>query len=108
MANNKTNNKTETETEKNLKKQLEQLRNEVTSITSTLSDFSSNKMNEAKNKAEQFYSSAKENGEELLLQAKSKYNNLEKTLNQQVRDNPGKAILIATGIGFILSHLLRR
>lgn len=106
MANNKTNNKTDTE--KKLKKQLDQLRNEIASITSTVSDFGSNKMNEAKNKAEQLYSSAKENSEELLSQAKSKYNDLEKTVNQHVRDHPGKALLIATGIGFILSHLLRR
>ncbi|MDD9330083.1 MAG: DUF883 domain-containing protein, partial [Bartonella sp.] len=54
------------------------------------------------------YSSAKENSEELLSQAKSKYSDLEKTINQQVREHPGKALLIATGIGFILSHLLRR
>ncbi|WP_336293948.1 DUF883 family protein [Bartonella sp. CB169] len=102
MANNKT---TENkETEKNLQGQLEKLRNEISGITSTLTNLGASKLN----KAEKMYDSVKENGEEIMSQAKEKISDLEQTMNQCVRKNPCKSVLFAAGAGFILSQLLRR
>ncbi|WP_208436997.1 MULTISPECIES: DUF883 family protein [Bartonella] len=105
MANNKTpeNNKT-----KDLQGQLEKLRGEISGITSTLTDLGANKLSTAKDKAEKLYHSAKESGEDMMSQAKEKIGDLEQTMNQCVRKNPGKSILFAAGVGFILAQLLRR
>ncbi|MDD9330791.1 MAG: DUF883 C-terminal domain-containing protein, partial [Bartonella sp.] len=37
-----------------------------------------------------------------------KISDLEQAMNQCVRKNPGKSVLFAAGVGFILSQLLRR
>ncbi len=105
MANNKTpeNNKT-----KDLQGQLEKLRGEISGITSTLTDLGANKLSAAKNKAEKLYNSAKESSEDMMTQAKEKIGDLEQTMNQCVRKNPGKSVLFAAGVGFILAQLLRR
>ncbi|WP_413154433.1 DUF883 family protein [Bartonella sp. cb54] len=102
MANHKT-----TE-EKNLQTQLEKLRNEISGITSTLTNLGANKLDTAKDKAEKLYSSAKENSEEIMSQAKDKINNFEQAMNKCVRKNPSKSVLFAAGIGFVLAQLLRR
>ncbi|AGF74998.1 hypothetical protein BAnh1_11300 [Bartonella australis AUST/NH1] len=111
MANNKTaeNGRNDrTTAEKDLQKQLEQLRGEIAGITSTLTDLGSSKLNEAKHKAEKFYTSAKENSEEIVSQAKEKLDEFESYMNHCVRKNPGKSVLFAASIGFILAQLLRR
>ncbi|CDO47492.1 hypothetical protein AT246_07165 [Bartonella henselae] len=108
MANNKTTEHNKTAAEKDLQTQLENLRTEISGITSTLTDLGSSKLNSVKNKAGKLYNSAKENSEDILSQAKDKIGDLEQTMNQCVRDNPGKSVLFAAGIGFILAHLLRR
>ncbi|EJF87791.1 DUF883 family protein [Bartonella rattimassiliensis] len=108
MANNKTTQHNKTASEKDLQGQLETLRNEISEITSTLTNLGSNKLNTAKNKAEKLYHSAKESGEDIMYQAKDTISELEQTMHQCVRKNPGKSVLIAAGAGFILSQLLRR
>ncbi|EJF84352.1 DUF883 family protein [Candidatus Bartonella washoeensis] len=108
MTNNKTTENNKTAAEKDLQTQLEKLRTEISGITSTLSNLGANKLNTAKDKAEKLYSSAKESGEEIMSQAKDKISDLEQAMNQCVRKNPGKSVLFAAGVGFILSQLLRR
>ncbi|WP_375621590.1 MULTISPECIES: YqjD family protein [unclassified Bartonella] len=112
MAHNKTTQHDKTAVEKDQQKdlqgQLETLRTEISGITSTLTDLGANKFNAAKDKAEKLYHSAKESGEDMMSQAKDKISDLEQTLNQCVRKNPGKSVLFAAGVGFILSQLLRR
>ncbi|AFR26772.1 DUF883 family protein [Bartonella quintana] len=108
MANNKTTENNKTAAEKDLQTQLEKLRNEISGITSTLTNLGANKLNAAKNKAEKLYHSAKENSEDVLSQAKDKIGDLEQSMNQCVRKNPGKSVLFAAGVGFILAQLLRR
>ncbi|KEC56584.1 DUF883 family protein [Bartonella koehlerae] len=108
MANNKTTEHNKTVAEKGLQTQLEKLHTEISGITSTLTNLGANKLNSAKNKAEKLYNSAKENSEDILSQAKDKISDLEHNMNQCVRSNPGKSVLFAAGIGFILAHLLRR
>ncbi|EJF79961.1 Bacterial protein of uncharacterised function (DUF883) [Candidatus Bartonella washoeensis] len=108
MTNNKKTENNKTAAEKDLQTQLEKLRTEISGITSTLSNLGANKLNTAKDKAEKLYSSAKESGEEIMSQAKDKISDLEQAMNQCVRKNPGKSVLFAAGVGFILSQLLRR
>ncbi|WP_375666580.1 YqjD family protein [Bartonella sp. TT121SHDZB] len=112
MATNKTMQPNKTAAEKDLQRdlqgQLEKLRNEISEITSTLTNLGTNKFNTAKDKAEKLYHSAKESGEDIMSQAKDTISDLEQTMNQCVRKNPGKSVLFAAGVGFILSHLLRR
>lgn len=108
MANKKTTENNKTVREKNLQDQLEKLGGEISGITSTLANLSANKLNTAKNKAEKLYHSAKENSEDILSQAKETIGDLEQSMNQCVRKNPGKSVLFAAGVGFILSQLLRR
>ncbi|EJF97822.1 DUF883 family protein [Bartonella taylorii] len=105
MANNKT---TENNKTKDLQGQLEKLRGEISGITSTLTDLGANKLSAAKDKAEKLYNSAKESSEDMMTQAKEKIGDLEQTMNQCVRKNPGKSVLFAAGVGFILAQLLRR
>ncbi|GAA5112521.1 DUF883 domain-containing protein [Bartonella jaculi] len=108
MTNNKKIENHKTAAEKDLQTQLEKLRNEVSGITSTLSNLSANKLHTAKDKAEKLYSTAKESGEEILSQAKDKISDLEQAMNERIRKNPGKSVLFAAGIGFILAQILRR
>ncbi|EJF80035.1 DUF883 family protein [Bartonella doshiae] len=108
MANNKPTENKKTASEKDLQTQLEKLRSEISGITTTLTNLGTNKFNTAKDKAEKLYSSAKENGEEIFSQAKDKIGDFEQTMNQCIRKNPGKSVLIAAGVGFILAQLLRR
>ncbi|WP_074381548.1 DUF883 family protein [Bartonella doshiae] len=108
MANNKPTENKKTASEKDLQTQLEKLRSEISGITTTLTNLGTNKFNAAKDKAEKLYSSAKENGEEIFSQAKDKIGDFEQTMNQSIRKNPGKSVLIAAGVGFILAQLLRR
>ncbi|WP_455480566.1 DUF883 family protein [Bartonella sp. B12(2025)] len=108
MANNKTTENNKTAAEKDLQGQLEKLRNEISGITSTLTDLGASKLNTAKNKAEKLYNSAKENSEDIMSQAKEKIGDLEQTMNQCVRKNPGTSVLFAAGVGFILAQLLHR
>lgn len=108
MANHKLPKHNKTVEEKDSQGHLEKLRSEISEVTSTLTDLGANKLNAAKNKAEQLYNSAKENGEDLISQAKDKIGEFEQTMNQHVRKNPGKSVLFAAGIGFILAQLLRR
>ncbi|WP_208433543.1 DUF883 family protein [Bartonella taylorii] len=105
MANNKT---TENNKTKDLQGQLEKLRGEISGITSTLTDLGANKLSAAKDKAEKLYNCAKESSEDMMTQAKEKIGDLEQTMNQCVRKNPGKSVLFAAGVGFILAQLLRR
>ncbi|WP_409361137.1 DUF883 family protein [Bartonella heixiaziensis] len=108
MTNNKKTENSKTAAEKDLQTQLEKLRTEISGITSTLSNLGANKLNTAKDKAEKLYSSAKENGEEIMSQAKDKISDLEQAMNERVRKNPGKSVLFAAGVGFILAQILRR
>ncbi|WP_208439225.1 DUF883 family protein [Bartonella tribocorum] len=112
MANNKNTKKNKTAAEKDLQNelqgQLETLRHEISGMTSTLTDLGAKKFNAAKDKAEKLYHSAKESSEDIMSQAKDKISDLEQTMNQCVRKNPGKSVLFAAGVGFILSQLLRR
>lgn len=108
MANNKTVEKNGSTIEKDLQAQLKQLHHEIAGITSAISDFGANKLDKAKQKAEKFYNSAKDNSDEMVSQAKDAINDFENALNRCVRKNPSKSVLFAAGIGFILSQLLRR
>ncbi|GAA4657337.1 DUF883 domain-containing protein [Bartonella pachyuromydis] len=108
MANHKTTQNNKTTEEKDFQGQLEKLRGEISGITSTLTDLGASKLSAAKNKAEELYNSAKENSEDIMSQAKEKIGEFEQTMNHHVRKNPGKSVLFAAGVGFILSQLLRR
>ncbi|MCZ2328842.1 DUF883 family protein [Bartonella sp. F02] len=108
MANNKMAGNKEMGKEKELQTQLKQLRGEIADITSSLSDLGANKLNDTKHKAEKLYHSAKDNGEEIISQAKDKINDFEHYMNHCIHKNPGKSVLFAAGVGFILAQLLRR
>nr|CDP79444.1 hypothetical protein BN1046_00338 [Bartonella schoenbuchensis] len=109
MANNKAADDRATSTEKDLHAQLKQLRTEMANITSALSDLGSNTLlSEAKNKATKFYASVKDNGEDIASQAKDVLSDFEHNLSRCVRKNPSKSVLVAAGIGFVLSYLIRR
>ncbi|MET3589846.1 ElaB/YqjD/DUF883 family membrane-anchored ribosome-binding protein [Bartonella silvatica] len=108
MTKNKTTQNNNTAAEKDLQKQFDKLSNEISGITSTLTDLGATKLNTAKNKAERLYQSAKEGSEDIMSQAKDKMGEFEQTMNQCIRKNPGKSVLFATGVGFILAQLLRR
>ncbi|MBA9082726.1 MULTISPECIES: DUF883 family protein [Bartonella] len=108
MANNKAADDRATSTEKDLHAQLKQLRSEMANITSALSDLGSNTLSEAKNKATKLYASVKDNGEDIASQAKDVLNDFEHNLSRCVRKNPSKSVLVAAGIGFVLSYLIRR
>ncbi|WP_273760665.1 YqjD family protein [Bartonella sp. ML70XJBT.G] len=108
MANHKKTQNNKTTAEKELQGQAEKLRSEISGITSTLTELGASKLSAAKNKAEELYHSAKENSEDMMSQAKEKISELEQTMNDHVRKNPGKSVLFAAGVGFILSQLLRR
>lgn len=108
MTNNKATEKNKTSAEKDLQGQLEKLRKELSGVTSTLTDLGASKLNAAKTKAEKLYHAAKDSSEDVMSQAKDKIGDFEQTMNQCVRKNPGKSVLFAAGVGFILAQLLRR
>lgn len=97
-----------TPAEKDLQAQVEQLRKELSQLTATLGEVGSEKLNQAKGKAEQLYASAKENSQEAVSQAKEKFNDMEHQLGECVRNKPATSLAVAAGIGFVLAMLVRR
>lgn len=99
---------TPTATEKDLEAQIQELKKELLSVTDQLSNFSSEKMAQAKGQAEQFYASAKANGEEVISQAKEKFNDMGSQINDCLREKPVASLAVAAGVGFLLAMLIRR
>ncbi|WP_336278523.1 DUF883 family protein [Bartonella sp. CB175] len=109
MANHKASeNDKKAEEEKDLQTQLKKLHNEISTITSSLADLGSNKLNAAKGETQKLYNSMKENGEDMISQTKDSLNNFGDALDRCVRKNPSKSVLFAAGFGFVLAQLLRR
>ncbi|WP_455473977.1 DUF883 family protein [Bartonella sp. B30(2025)] len=107
MANNKTVEDHKSVSEKDLQAQFEKLRNEVSNITSNLTNFGADKLDKAKDKTEKLYNSTKESGEDMISHTQNSIKTFEDALSRCVRKNPNKSVLVAAGFGFLLSQLLR-
>jgi ElaB/YqjD/DUF883 family membrane-anchored ribosome-binding protein len=59
-------------------------------------------------RARETYGEVAENAERSYQRVRSEAGNLSREVSLYVRDNPGKAVLIAAGVGFLLGLLARR
>lgn len=59
-------------------------------------------------RARETYGEVAENAERSYRRVRSEAGNLSREVSLFVRDNPGKAVLIAAGVGFLLGLLARR
>jgi ElaB/YqjD/DUF883 family membrane-anchored ribosome-binding protein len=58
--------------------------------------------------ARETYREVSENARETYTRVRSEAGNLSREVTLFVRDNPGKAVAIAAGVGFLLGMLVRR
>jgi ElaB/YqjD/DUF883 family membrane-anchored ribosome-binding protein len=59
-------------------------------------------------RARETYGEVAENAERSYKRVRSEAGNLSREVSLYVRDNPGKAVMIAAGVGFLLGLLARR
>jgi ElaB/YqjD/DUF883 family membrane-anchored ribosome-binding protein len=59
-------------------------------------------------RARETYEEVAENAERAYRRARSEASNMSREVGLFVRDNPGKALLIAAGVGFLLGLMTRR
>ena len=59
-------------------------------------------------RAKETYGEVAENAERSYKRVRSEAGNLSREVSLYVRDNPGKAVMIAAGVGFLLGLLARR
>lgn len=91
-----------------LEKQVQDLRNDIAAIASTLSDLGSQKLNEAKDRAQTMYENARAQGDEALNDAREKLTQTQDSICACVREKPMMSLAIAAGIGFVIGQILRR
>lgn len=91
---------------KDLDAEIAALREDVAAITATLGDVVKHRTGEAKAEARRFRQTAERKGEETLEQVQDSFEAAEGELKTMIRDKPISSVLIAAGIGYVLSKIL--
>ncbi|UYQ73576.1 hypothetical protein OF122_07425 [Pelagibacterium flavum] len=91
---------------KDLDAEIAALREDVAAITATLGDVVKYRTGEAKTEARRLRKSAERKGEETLEQVQDSFEAAEGELKTMIREKPISSVLIAAGIGYVLSKIL--
>ena|SRR5690554_2157691 len=91
---------------KDLDAEIAALRQDVAAITATLGDIAKYRANEAQTRINKVKRDAVHTGEEALEHAQHSLESAEGELKELIREKPISSVLVAAGVGFILSKIL--
>jgi ElaB/YqjD/DUF883 family membrane-anchored ribosome-binding protein len=91
-----------------MQQRIEDLKNELASISKTLSAIGGQKVADYRDTVETMASDAVSASLKALESARVEAMSLEEGFERQVRENPLRAIAIAAGVGFLFALLTRR
>lgn len=94
------------ETSNDLNAEIAALREDIASITATLGDVVKNRAEEARDEAVRLGKKMEKKGEEALESVQDSFEAAESDLKEAIRERPISSVLIAAGIGYILSKIL--
>ncbi|MFQ6547925.1 YqjD family protein [Aestuariibius sp. 2305UL40-4] len=100
--------KTKETTLDDLASQIETLKKDLADLGSVMNDYGKARGREAKRAVKTKARDLEEEGRRLALQAEDSFNELSDEATRQVRENPGMALGIAVGFGFLVGMLARR
>lgn len=89
-----------------LKADIAQLRDDIASLTAAMKTVASDKVSDAKARAEQRVRGAWEDVEQKLDEALNTGRQTVDNVQQQIGQHPGGSLLAAFGLGFIIAKLL--
>lgn len=92
---------------RDLDAEIAALRQDIASITSTLSNMAKSRTSEAKAEVERAGRKVVAKGEEAVEAAQENYEHFESELKTMIREKPVQSVLIAAGVGYILSKVFR-
>lgn len=102
MANNTTSSKTASH---DLEAEIAALREDIASITGTIASLAKDKKNALKSEAERVTRTAVAKGEEAVENVQDNLSNIETDIKASIREKPIQSVLIAAGVGYILSKI---
>jgi ElaB/YqjD/DUF883 family membrane-anchored ribosome-binding protein len=91
-----------------MRQRIDDLKDEIASLSKTLSALGGQKVDDYKDSVEKFAAEAVSASLKAFDSARSEALSLEEGFERQVRDNPLRAIGIAAGVGFLFALLTRR
>jgi ElaB/YqjD/DUF883 family membrane-anchored ribosome-binding protein len=91
---------------KDLNAEIAALREDVAAITATLGDVVKHRADEAKSGARRIRKNVEHKGEETLEQVQDSFEAAEGELKSMIREKPISSVLIAAGVGYVLSKIL--
>jgi ElaB/YqjD/DUF883 family membrane-anchored ribosome-binding protein len=94
-------------TEAQLEAQITRLQDDVKAIGASLAKLGGEKVNEAQRLGKQEYRELRRQGQSILEEAGDEFEAVERQVKDTIRSRPLTAVLIAAGIGFLLSALTR-
>ncbi len=94
-------------TEAQLEAQISRLQDDVRSIAASLTKLGAEKVDEAQGFGKQQYRAAVKQGQSVLGDVGDEFEAVEKQVKDTIRARPLTAVLIAAGIGFVLSAITR-
>ncbi|WP_127142959.1 DUF883 family protein [Pelagibacterium montanilacus] len=92
---------------KDLDAEIAALREDVSAITATLGDIVKYRGNSAREEADRVRRKAVKKGEETLDSVNENLEHAEDELKTAIREKPLTSVLIAAGVGYLLSKILR-
>ena len=90
---------------------MDQIKGKAQEAKEKLREMGSNaseQLNQVKESANEYYQQGREKAQEYYEQGRAKAMELEQNLEEYVRDQPLKAVMIAAGVGLLLGILWRR
>ncbi len=91
---------------KDLDAEIAALREDVAAITATLGDIVKYRTGEAKTEARKIRRRVERQGEETLESVQDSFDAAEGELKATIREKPISSVLIAAGIGYVISKIL--
>lgn len=94
-------------TEAQLEAQMTKLQDDVKAIGASLAKLGGEKVTEAQRLGKQEYRELRRQGQNMLDEVGDEFEAVERQVKDTIRERPLTAVLIAAGIGFLLSALTR-
>ncbi|WP_332716518.1 DUF883 family protein [Pelagibacterium mangrovi] len=91
---------------KDLDAEIAALREDIAAITSTLGDIVKHRTNEAKSEARRIRQNVERHGEEAVETVQDSFEAAESELKAIIREKPISSVLVAAGIGYVISKIL--
>ena len=91
---------------KELDAEIAALRQDVAAITATLGDIVKHRTSEARTEARKIKQRVEQQGEEVVETVQDSFEAAESELKSMIREKPISSVVIAAGVGYVLSKIL--